>query len=58
MSTRRARAQLVPNANDPTVLIRLIGLIAAGLRRREALADVTDVEPSAGNYYSYAKPEY
>ena len=44
MSTRRARAQLVPNANDPTVLIRLIGLIAAGLRRREALAEVLDVE--------------
>ena len=54
MSTRRARAQLVPNANDPTVLIRLIGLIAAGLRRREALAEVLDVELRTVNYYTQA----
>ena len=42
MSTRRSRAELVPNANDPRVLIRMIGLIAAGLRDPRTLAEVLD----------------
>lgn len=54
MSTRRTRANLVPNANDPRVLVRMIGLIAAGLRRPPALAEVLDVELRTVHYYTQA----
>ena len=54
MTSRRSRAQLVPNANDPRVLIRMIGLIAAGLRRPGALAEVLDVELRTVHYYTQA----
>ncbi len=54
MSTRRSRAELVPNANDPRVLIRMIGLIAAGLRDPRTLAEVLDVELRTVHYYTQA----
>lgn len=54
MSTRRTRANLVPNANDPRVLVRMVGLVAAGLRRPASLAEVLDVELRTVHYYTQA----
>ena len=54
MSGIRDRAQRVPNANNPRVLIRMIGLVAAGVRRPTALADILDVELRTVHYYTQA----
>ena len=54
MSGRRDRASLLPNANNPQLLIRLVGLVAAGIRRPRALAEVLEVEVRTVNYYSQA----
>ena len=51
---RRERASLVPNANNPALLLRLIGLVARGVRRPRALAEVLDVEVRTVHYYTQA----
>ena len=54
MPTRRPRAALVPNANNPRLLIRLLGLVASGLRRPRVLAETLEVELRTVHYYSQA----
>ncbi len=50
----RARQQLVPNANNPQLLLRLIGLVAAGIRRPPTLAEILEVELRTVHYYTQA----
>ena len=40
MSSRKERADILPNANNPRLLMRLVGLVAAGLRRPRALVAI------------------
>jgi hypothetical protein len=54
MSAASERALRVPNANNPRVLIRMIGLVAAGVRRPTALAEILDVELRTVHYYTQA----
>jgi hypothetical protein len=54
MTPRRERAQLVPNANNPRLLQRLIRLVASGVRKPRALADVLQVEVRTVHYYTQA----
>lgn len=54
MSVTRERALRVPNANNPRVLIRMVGLVAAGVRRPTALAEILDVELRTVHYYTQA----
>lgn len=54
MSGRRERASLLPNANNPQLLIRLVGLVAAGIRRPRALAEVLEIEVRTVHYYTQA----
>lgn len=54
MEARRSRAALVPNANSPRLLMRLIALIAAGQRRAAPLADLLEVELRTVHYYTQA----
>lgn len=54
MSSRRDRAEILPNANNPRLLMRLVGLVAAGIRRPGALADVLEVELRTVHYYTQA----
>ena len=54
MTARRERADLVPNANNPRLLQRLIRLVASGVRKPRALADVLQVETRTVHYYTQA----
>jgi hypothetical protein len=54
MTARRDRRELIPNANNPQLLLRLIGLIAAGVRRPRALGEVLEVELRTVQYYAQA----
>ncbi len=54
MTTAGTRADRVPNANNPRVLIRLVGLVAAGVRKPRAMAEILDVEPRTVHYYTQA----
>jgi len=54
MSSRKQREDILPNANNPRLLMRLVGLIAAGLRRPRGLADVLEVELRTVHYYTQA----
>lgn len=54
MSPAPERAQRIPNANNPRVLIRLIGLVAAGVRRQRALAEMLDLDLRTVHYYTQA----
>ena len=38
MNSRRQRADLIPNANNPRLLQRLVRLVASGIRKQRALA--------------------
>lgn len=54
MSPRRHRADLIPNANNPRLLQRLVRLVASGIRKQRALADVLQVELRTVHYYTQA----
>ena len=54
MSSRRHRADLIPNANNPRLLQRLVRLVASGIRKQRALADVLQVELRTVHYYTQA----
>jgi len=54
MSPRRHRADLIPNANNPRLLQRLVRLVASGIRKQRALADVLQVEVRTVHYYTQA----
>ena len=54
MSPRRHRADLIPNANNPRLLQRLVRLVASGIRRQRALAEVLGVELRTVHYYTQA----
>ncbi len=54
MDARRARADRVPNANNPRLLLRLVGFVATGVRRAGALADLLEVELRTVHYYTQA----
>lgn len=54
MEGRRPRAELVPNANNPRLLLRLVGFVSTGVRRPAPLAEVLEVELRTVHYYSQA----
>lgn len=54
MEGRRPRAALVPNANNPRLLLRLVGFVATGIRRAAPLAEVLEVELRTVHYYTQA----
>ncbi len=54
MEGRRSRADLVPNANNPRLLLRLLGFVATGVRRPAALAELLEVELRTVHYYTQA----
>ena len=54
MTSRRQRADLIPNANNPRLLQRLVRLVASGIRKQRALADVLQVELRTVHYYTQA----
>jgi len=54
MSPRRHRADLIPNANNPRLLQRLVRLVASGIRKQRALAEVLQVELRTVHYYTQA----
>ena len=54
MTARRPRADLIPNANNPRLLQRLVRLVASGIRKPRALADVLQVELRTVHYYTQA----
>jgi len=54
MTTRRHRANLIPNANNPRLLQRLVRLVASGVRKQRALAEVLQVELRTVHYYTQA----
>ena len=54
MSSRKHRADLIPNANNPRLLQRLVRLVASGIRKQRALAEVLQVELRTVHYYTQA----
>ena len=54
MTVRRHRADLIPNANNPRLLQRLVRLVASGIRKQRALAEVLQVELRTVHYYTQA----
>lgn len=54
MTARRPRAELLPNANNHRLLFRMLILIAQGIRRPRALADVLELELRTVHYYTQA----
>ena len=52
MSPRKHRADLIPNANNPRLLQRLVRLVASGIRKQQALADVLQIELRTVHYYT------
>ena len=54
MSQRKHRADLIPNANNPRLLQRLVRLVASGIRKQRALAEVLQVELRTVHYYTQA----
>jgi len=54
MSPRKHRADLIPNANNPRLLQRLVRLVASGIRKQRALAEVLQVELRTVHYYTQA----
>ncbi|MDP6931783.1 MAG: hypothetical protein QGG40_02660 [Myxococcota bacterium] len=44
----------MPNANNPRLLQRLVGLVAAGIRKPAGLAEILDVELRTVHYYTQA----
>lgn len=54
MTPRVHRADLIPNANNPRLLQRLVRLVASGIRKPRALADVLQVELRTVHYYTQA----
>lgn len=54
MTARRSRAELLPNANNPRLLLRMLDCICTGIRRPRALADVLEVDVRTVHYYTQA----
>lgn len=54
MSTRPTRAELIPNANSPRLLVRLLELISQGVRDPRSLADLLQCELRTVHYYTQA----
>ena len=54
MSPRKHRADLIPNANNPRLLQRLVRLVASGIRKQRALAEVLQIELRTVHYYTQA----
>jgi len=54
MPPRKHRADLIPNANNPRLLQRLVRLVASGIRKQRALAEVLQVELRTVHYYTQA----
>lgn len=51
---RQPRHLLVPNANSPELLMRLLELVSRGLRSTRELAEALEVEPRTVGYYTQA----
>jgi hypothetical protein len=54
MVDSRPRGDRIPNANNPRLLVRMLALVASGIRRPKALAELLDVELRTVHYYSQA----
>jgi hypothetical protein len=52
--SNRDRSSLVPNANNPRLLLRVLAMVAAGIRRPRALAEVLEIEIRTVHYYTQA----
>ncbi|MDG1478446.1 MAG: hypothetical protein P8R54_02600 [Myxococcota bacterium] len=49
-----SRAALLPNANNPRLLLRVIRLIASGVRRPRSIAEILEIELRTVHYYTQA----
>ncbi|MEL6344197.1 MAG: hypothetical protein AAFV53_13840 [Myxococcota bacterium] len=54
MTARRPRAELLPNANNPRLLMRLLHQVSCGIRRPRGLAEILEVEVRTVHYYTQA----
>jgi hypothetical protein len=54
MVDSRPRGDRIPNANNPRLLVRMLTLVASGIRRPKALAEILDIELRTIHYYSQA----
>ena len=54
MNEISARAALVPNANNPQLLLRMIQLVSNGIRHPRPLADILEVDLRTVHYYTQA----
>jgi len=54
MAPKRDRAALVPNANNPRLLLRMVSLISVGIRQPRALSQILGVEVRTVHYYTQA----
>ena len=50
----RERSTLIPNANNPRLLLRVLAMVSAGIRRPRALAEVLEIEIRTVHYYTQA----
>ncbi|MFT5681075.1 MAG: hypothetical protein ACI8RZ_001981, partial [Myxococcota bacterium] len=49
-----SRAALLPNANNPRLLLRVVRLIASGVRRPRSIAEILEIELRTVHYYTQA----
>ena len=49
-----SRAALLPNANNPRLLLRVIRLVASGVRRPRSIAEILEIELRTVHYYTQA----
>jgi hypothetical protein len=49
-----SRAALLPNANNPRLLLRALRLVASGVRRPRSIAEILEIELRTVHYYTQA----
>lgn len=54
MSTPADPGAFLPEANNPRMVMRLVGLVAAGLRRPRAIAEIMEIEQATVDNYTHA----
>ena len=54
MAARPPRNVLIPNANSPRLLARVMELIGQGVREPRSIAEILDCELRTVHYYSQA----
>ena len=51
---KTSRATLLPNANNPRLLLRVLRLIASGVRKPRSIAEILEIEQRTVHYYTQA----